>query len=196
MTPRTGRRPGDSGTRDAILASARRRFADDGYRGATIRAIARDARVDPALVHHFFGTKQDLFAAVVDFPVSPEVVQSALAAATRADIGERIIRTFLLVWDRPEYRERMQILTRSAISDDSSARMFREFIVGTVLGPAIERFESADAELRANLVATQLVGMGFVRYLLRMEPLASASTDHVVAWVGPTVQRYITGKLD
>lgn len=193
---RTGRRPGASGTRDAILASARRRFAEDGYRGATIRAIAGDAGVDPALVHHYFGTKQELFGTVLDLPASPEDLVERLAAAEAHEVGRRVIETFLEVWDEPTRRERMKILLRTAMVDETAARMIRGFVVESLLAPVAARLGAGDAPLRATLVASQLVGFAFVRYLLELEPLASASHEQVVAAYAPTLQRYLTGPLD
>lgn len=193
---RTGRRPGASGTRDAILASARRRFAEDGYRGATIRAIAGDAGVDPALVHHYFGTKQELFGTVLDLPASPGDLVDRLAAAEAHEVGRRVIETFLEVWDEPTRRERMKILLRTAMVDETAARMIRGFVVESLLAPVAARLGAGDAPLRATLVASQLVGFAFVRYLLELEPLASASHEQVVAAYAPTLQRYLTGPLD
>ena len=193
---RTGRRPGASGTREAILAAARRRFADDGYRGATIRAIAGDAEVDPALVHHYFGTKQELFATVLDLPASPADLIERLAAVDPGEVGRRVIETFLEVWDEPARRERMKILLRTAMVDETAARMIREFVIGSLLAPVATRVGAGDAPIRATLVASQLVGFAFVRYLLEIEPLASASTDQIVEAYAPTLQRYLTGSLD
>lgn len=193
--PRTGRRPGETRTRETILSAARQRFAEDGYRGATIRGIAADASVDPALVHHYFGTKRGLFAAVLEFPVSPDLVVDVLAGAQTEDLGERIVRTFLDVWDQPQHRERMQILLRTAISDEHAARMIREFIIDALLTPIADRMGATDPELRATLVASQLMGFALLRYLLQIEPLTSASHDQVLAAYAPTVQRYLTGDL-
>lgn len=196
MSPRTGRRPGDSGTRDAILQTARRRFADDGYRGATIRAIAGDAGVDPALVHHYFGSKQELFATVVKFPVSPVVVADRLKQVAGDDAGAHLLRTFLSVWDVPEYQDRMRILMRTAMGDERSAQTIRDFIVDTLLEPVARRLGARDPRTRALLVATQAIGLSFLRYLVPTDPIASMSTDELVAIYAPTIQRYLTGDLD
>lgn len=196
MSPRTGRRPGESGTRDAILQAARSRFADDGYRGATIRAIAGDAGVDPALVHHYFGSKQELFAAVVEFPVSPTVVVNRLEQASGEDAGAQLLRTFLSLWDVPEYHDRMRILMRTAMADEQSAQTIREFIIDTLLEPVACRLGAPDPRKRALLVATQTIGLSFLRYVVPTEPIASMSTDELVAIYAPTIQRYLTGDLD
>lgn len=192
---RTGRRSGEPRTRDAILDAARGRFAAAGYRGTTIRAIAADAAVDPALVHHYFGTKRDLFVAVIDFPVSPDVLLDTLAQSPRDEIGERIVRTFLGIWSNDEYRQRMLVLIRSAINDEDAARMVREFITGALLEPVAERIGSDRPELRASLVATQLIGFAFLRYLMEFAPLPTTPAEQLVAAYGPTIQRYLTGDL-
>jgi len=196
MTRRTGRRPGASGTREAILDAARRRFADAGYRGATIRAIAADAEVDPALVHHYFGTKQELFAAVVEFPVSPSVVVERLEHVSRDEAGAQVMRTYLSVWDLPQYQDRMRILLHGAMADERSAQAMREFVVDVLLEPVVRQLGLSDPRLRALLVATQVIGLSFLRYLVPTEPIASMSSDDVVAAYGPTIQRYLTGDLD
>lgn len=192
---RTGRRPGESGTRERILVCARRRFAADGFDGATIRAIAADAGVDPALVHHYFGTKRELLGEVLAFPVSPERLRSVLAETPADQLGERIVTTFLEVWDTPEHAERLRILLRTAVADDAVAAMIREFVVGALLAPVAASLGAGDRQLRVTLVASQLVGFAFLRYLLAMEPLASADHAEIVAAYAPTVQRYLTGEL-
>lgn len=193
--PRTGRRPGESGTRDAILAAARARFAEDGYRGATIRAIAQQAGVDPALVHHFFGSKQDLFAAVLDLPMNPQVVREALLGAPADEIGWRVVEMFLAVWDEPARRQQLQLLIRTALSDESAARMIREFLVDELFGPVAAHFGTDRPDLRATLVGSQMIGFALMRYLLHLEPLASADHDEIVSSLAPTIQRYLTEAL-
>lgn len=192
---RTGRRAGDSGTRDAILEAARRRFWSEGYDGATIRAIARSAGVDPALVHHYFGSKEELFAAGMQIPIDPAKVIEAVLEGPRDELGTRLVRTFLSVWDASPGASPFKSLIRSALANEHAATMVREFITSTVLQRLAERLEVRDARLRATLVGSQLVGMGMVRYVLGVEPLASADADELVALVGPTVQRYLTGQL-
>lgn len=193
--PRTGRRPGTADTRAQILEAARRRFAEDGYRGATIRSIAQDAAVDPALVHHYFGPKDDLFATVLELPIPPNLVADVLASTPTAQLGERIVRTFLTVWDTAEHRERMILIIRTAVADERAVRMLREFITHKVLGAVVERVGSDEPDLRATLVASQLIGLAFVRFVIGMEPLVSASHDRLVAACGPVVQHYLTGDL-
>lgn len=193
---RTGRRAGTSGTRDAILASARKLFAEAGYHGAGIRPIAADAGVDAALVHHYFGTKQALFAAALDVPVDPADVVAGMCAGDPGEIGQRLVRAFLGLWDSPAGQPRIRALLRSAVTDEAAARMLREFLVDAVLGPVAAAYAPDRADLRATLVGSQMLGLAVMRYIIDFEPLAGADPQTVVAAVGPTVQRYLTGPLD
>jgi AcrR family transcriptional regulator len=197
---RTGRRPGVSGTREAILDAARRAFAEQGYQRATIRDVARLAGVDPALVHHYFGTKQELFVAAVRLPVNPVEQLTAVLAAEPDEVGRRLVETFLSIWDHAASQSPLLALIRSAVSDKDAAdkdaaAMLREFITEEVLGPIAGRLGSPDARLRATLVGSQLIGLAVARYIIRVEPLASAPAAQVAAIVGPTVQRYLTGDV-
>jgi AcrR family transcriptional regulator len=193
---RTGRRPGNSGTREAILDAARRAFAERGYQQATIREVAGIAGVDPALVHHYFGTKQDLFVAAVEIPVNPFEAFVALVSEEGLEtLGERLLGLFLSVWDQTEQHSPMLALIRSAVSEERAAAMLREFITEEILGRIARELGTPDATLRTNLVASQLVGLIMARYVIRIEPLASTPAPVLVAAVGPTLQRYITGDI-
>lgn len=192
---RTGRRPGSSGTRDAILEAARHEFAQRGYDRATIRGVARGAGVDPALVHYFFGTKTELFAAAMQLPVNPAELVQALLAGEPELIGERLIGTFLSVWDHAANRDVFIGLLRSAVTDEQAATLLREFAMRELFGQVAAALGTPDAELRASLVFSQIFGLAVARYILRIEPLASTPAQVVAAAVGPTVQRYITGDL-
>jgi AcrR family transcriptional regulator len=192
---RTGRRPGVSGTREAILDAARRSFAEHGYQHATIRGVADLAGVDPALVHHYFGTKQRLFVAAVQLPLNPAEQLMAVLGDDPEQAGRRLVETFLLVWDRAADQSPLLALVRSAVGDERAAAMLREFITEEVLGQIARRLGSPDARLRATLVGSQVVGLIMLRYIIRVEPLASAPADQVVAAVGPTLQRYLTGDV-
>lgn len=191
----TGRRPGRSGTRSAILAAAREQFARAGYRGATIRAIAAEAGVDPALVHHYFGTKRQLFTAALDLPVDPEAVAATLVGADPATVGALTVRTFLGVWRQPAARARLRILLATVATDEQAAGMMREFLVDTILGPLGRSLDADRPELRATLAASQMIGFALAAYVVGLEPLASASDDEVVEALAPTIQRYLTGDL-
>ncbi len=199
---RTGRRGGDSGTRDAILDAARARFAAHGYDGATIRGIAADAGVDPALVHHFFGTKERLFAAAVRLPVVPgELIGSALVAGAGdpgGSLGEHLVMSALSAWDVAEFRDTFLGLLRSAATSEQALIMLREFVTEAIVGRLSAAAKTADpgeARYRAALVASQVVGLGIARQVLGLEPLAEAGRAELAAAVGPTLDRYLSGDL-
>jgi AcrR family transcriptional regulator len=202
---RTGRRAGDSGTREAILAASRKRFAEQGYDGATIRRIAADAGVDPALVHHFFGTKERLFAAAMRLPVVPgELLAAALAAGPSDPAesqGEFLARTVLQAWEVHEIRDIFLGLIRSASTSAQATTMLREFVTEAIIGrlATVARPDAggdpAGARYRASLVASQLIGLAVTRYVLGLEPLAAADVAALAAAIGPTVDRYLTGEL-
>jgi AcrR family transcriptional regulator len=216
---RSGRRGGDSGTREAILAAARARFGDLGYDRATIRAIAADAGVDAALVHHFYGTKDQLFAAAMRLPVNPrQVLAAALAPGARGEnqtLGEHLLRTVLGVWEVAEIRATFLGLLRSAPTSEQAVVMLREFLAEAILGPlAMAAGEAAsgaagetasgetasgaagqDAGYRAALVASQVLGLGLTRYVLEVEPLAQVSSEDLIAAIAPNLDRYLSGDL-
>jgi len=190
---RTGRRPGGTDTRGAILSAARKAFARGGFDGATVRGIAGAAGVDPALVHHFFGTKQALFVAAMEFPVDVGAILPALLAPGVDGLGERLVRLLLSVWESE--RSPFIALIRGAVSHEESAALLREFISRELLGRVAAAAEADRPELRATLIGSQLIGLAMARYIIRIEPLASADAATVVAAVAPTVQRYLTGPL-
>ncbi|PWR05072.1 TetR family transcriptional regulator [Micromonospora acroterricola] len=196
MARRTGRRPGNQGTREAILDAARAAFAERGFDAASIRAIAGTAGVDPALVHHYFGSKDQLFLAAMNSPVDPGEVLPKVLAGGADGIGERLVRTFLGVWDSPAGSAGVALL-RSAVSNDWTARLLREFITTQVLRRVLDQLDVDPAELplRGSLIATQLIGLAMMRHVVRLEPVASADPEALVAAIGPTVQRYLTGPL-
>jgi AcrR family transcriptional regulator len=192
---RTGRRPGVSGTREAILDAARRAFAEHGYQHATIRMVADLAGVDPALVHHYFRYKQDLFVAAVQLPVNPVEQLGAVLAQDPDQAGERMVELFLSVWDHAGDRSPLLAIVRSAVGDERAAAMLREFITEEVLGQIAHRLGGPDARLRATLIGSQIIGLAMARYIVRVEPLASAPPAQLVAAIGPTLQRYLTGDI-
>ncbi|NYF54214.1 TetR/AcrR family transcriptional regulator [Micromonospora purpureochromogenes] len=197
MTPRrTGRRPGNPDTRQAILAAARTAFAERGFDAASIRVIATAAGVDPALVHHYFGSKEELFRATVEIPLDPAELLPVVLAGGVDGVGERLVRTFLGVWDSPAGKAAVALL-RSAVNNDWTARLLREFLVTQVLRRVLDHLDVPPAELplRGSLVATQMIGLAMMRYVIRLEPVASADPETLVAALGPTVQRYLTGDL-
>lgn len=194
MSP-AGRRPGKTDTRSAVLDAARECFADNGYDGTTIRAIARKAGVDPALVHHFFGAKAELFVAAVDFPFSPRAMLATLLEANAADAGELILRQFLALWDDPTTRRRLLAVVRSAVRYEAAAVILRTFLDRELIGTFVRALDAPDADVRATLVGSQLIGLAMARYIVKLPPLATASTEQLVAAYAPTLQRYLTGDV-
>jgi len=193
-TRRTGRRPGDARSREQILTAARESFAATGYAATTIRGVATTAGVDPALVHYFFGTKDGLFAAVMELPLSPAQVAEEVLAGDVAGLGDRLARRFLEVWDDPVTGPPLVGLIRGAASHEPSADQLREFVGREILLRIAASLGRPDAVLRANLCAAQLMGTALLRYVLRVEPLASADPAVLVGWLGPTLQRYLASE--
>jgi AcrR family transcriptional regulator len=192
-TPR-GRRPGRPDTKAAILAAARERFAASGFGGTTIRAIASAAGVDAALVHHYFGSKDDLFVAALELPVDPRAVIGAAVAGPADEAGEKLLRTFLTVWDDPGFQPAL-LATVRRILEPGGDRLISEGFLPVVLLPVGEQLGIDAPELRMPLVASQVIGLIVARYVARVEPLASMAVDELVPIYAPTIQRYLTGAL-
>jgi len=190
---RTGRRPGDADTRGAILAAARSAFAEHGYHSATIRGIAGEAGVDPALVHHYFGTKEDLFGAAISLPLRPaEAAELALAGGMEA-VGLNLTRLFFSIWENPASRDSLLALLRGAFTTEQAAQSLREFFQSSLMERIADQIQSSDAGLRVALVAAHLVGIAVLRYVVRFEALRRVSVDELVEAVAPRVQSYLTG---
>jgi AcrR family transcriptional regulator len=192
---RTGRRPGKSGTREAILRAARSQFGELGYDRATIRSIAAEAGVDPALVLHFFDSKQRLFLEVVELPFDPAAALPTLLAGDRRKVGERLARLFLAALDDEDARSRWTSMLRAAASEPAAAELLRELLTKRVFVPLAETLGVEDARLRATLVGSQIVGVVMARHIVRVEPLASLPSDELAQAIAPTLQRYLTGPL-
>lgn len=192
---RTGRRPGASTAREDIVKAARDLFARQGYDVTSLRAVSRAAGVDPALVHHYFGDKNGLLEAVlVDLVRPASVFQDVIENPTGEDVGERLVRAFLGLWDADETREPLLALVRASFSNENAAERLGGFMTGNLLARIIG--DVNEATMRAALIGSQLVGLAFARYVLALEPLASADSDTLVKMVGPTVQRYLTAPSD
>ena len=192
---RGGRRPGESGTRAAVLATARESFGMRGYGATSVRGVARTAGVDPSLVLHYFGSKDGLFAAAIELPFDPAEVVSGLLAGGADGLGERIVRTFVTVWDASPGQGSMLAMLRSAVSHEDAAAMLRELLLRVMLRPLAVGAGGSDPDLRAALLASQVVGLAISRYVLRLEPVTSAPADRLASLLGPTLQRYLTGEL-
>ena len=192
--PRRGRRPGAPDTRAAILTAARELFAAQGYAGTSVRSIAAAAGVDGSLVHHYFGTKDDLFVAALQLPVDPRERLAEVIALGPDGAAERLLRVFLSVWDDPEFQLPLVGLARNLL-DPSGQRLLTEGFLPAILYPVGVAMGVERPEVRMPLVASQVIGLILMRYVLAVEPLASMPTDDVVAIFAPTLQRYFTGPL-
>jgi AcrR family transcriptional regulator len=196
MTTRTsrGRRPGAPDTRAEVLAAARTSFAEKGFRGTTIRAVAASAGVDPALVHHYFGTKDDLFLAALEMPVDPRQLLVPVIAQGPDGAGERLVRTLLSVWDDPENQVRLLAVARSVLSEDG-VTLLKDGFIPVVVGPALAQLVTDRPDVRVPLVAGQVVGLIVTRYLIALPAMADMPAEDVVGRVGPVIQHYLTGDL-
>jgi AcrR family transcriptional regulator len=191
----TGRRPGPSGTRDAILAAARQQFARLGYDRTSIRAVAAQAGVDQKLVTHYFGSKQQLFVAAVELPVGPDALAEILTG-DQEKLGEKLARYVILeVLERPDARSSMTSLVRAAASEPEAARMVRDLLMRELWSPAAALLGGDDAELRITLLASQLIGLIVARYIVGAEPLASLPGERIAAAIAPTLQHYLVGTV-
>ena len=192
MSPRTGRRSGEGDTRRDITDAARSLFAEQGYDGTSLRAVARAAGVDPALVHHYFDGKSDLFTASFALPLEPAALVARITDGPREQLGERLVRTFLHVWTGPGAEHLVGIL-RSALTTEAAATMLREFMTATLLQGVAAELDAPDARTRAALCASQLVGVGVLRQVIGFAPLRELDDDELVARLAPTLQHHLTG---
>jgi len=188
---RRGRPRGGSDSRERIIAAAVDEFGEQGYEASTIRAIATRAGVDSALVHHYFGTKADLFAEAVGIPMRPDIDVPGILDGPRDEVGERLVRYVLESFEQPEVRRRGVMLMRTAIGSRLTTPLLAGFLSRELIGRIAKRLAVDDAELRATLVASQIAGMLLTRYVLKLGPIAAAPVDELVTRVGPTVQRYL-----
>jgi AcrR family transcriptional regulator len=190
-----GRRTGRSRTRAAILVAARRLFATEGADGTTVRAVAQAAGVDPALVLHYFGSKDGLFEAAIEWPVDMNVAAERIFASGLEGLGERLVRFFVEQWEDEATRHPLEIILRGALRRESEGRLLTEFAHDQLIGRLAAMLRGPDADLRASLVLSTLLGLAAARYILKVPGLADRTADEVVAMVGPTVQRYVSGDL-
>ncbi|MGH3763653.1 MAG: TetR/AcrR family transcriptional regulator [Pseudonocardiaceae bacterium] len=189
-----GRRPAGENTRAALLDAARVEFTERGFDGATVRTIAQRAGMDPAMVNHWFGGKDGLFVAALQLPVNPEEILRRILPGDPGHTAERVLRTFLSVWDT-NGGGALTALVRSVASHEAAARMMREFVSRVIFGRIVASVAPDQVELRTALCGTQIIGLAMMRYVICLEPLASADHDTVVAAIAPNLQRYLTGAL-
>lgn len=200
MTARRGPRGGSADTRGEIVEAARAEFATKGYEATSVRGVARSAGVDPALVHHYFAGKRGLFAEVVGLGFDPGPHIAAVVAGPVEGVGERLARTFFEVWDSPEGRVRLLGIFRSVATHDEASRMIREFVLAEVFGrvavevAALTGRAPAQARRGASLAASQMVGLGLLRYVVEAPEVVDAPVEELVAALAPTLQRYLVGQ--
>ena len=160
-----------------------------------MRAVAQEAGVDASLIVHFFGNKLALFAESVQFPFEPEEEMPKLLADGRSQVGRNVVGLLVRIWDEQGTRNPVLTLVAAAVTEPQAAEMLGDFVRERLFAPLPERLGSDQPELRANLLASQLLGLGLIRYVLRYEPIASAKPAQVIDWVAPNVQRYLTGRI-
>ena len=192
---RTGRRPGSVDTRARVLLAARTSFGERGFDGATIRDVAARAGVDPALVHHYFGSKQQLFVAAMELPLDLPALVLRLLEGPREELGERFVRFVLELWETTAFRPLLLGVVRSATTDPIAAAMLRQLLAEGPFLALARAIDLPDATLRATLAGSQLIGLALARYVVAVEPLASVPPEVLVRALAPTVQRYLVGDL-
>jgi AcrR family transcriptional regulator len=193
---RRGRRQGEPVSRDAVLAAAKERFARDGFEKTTLRAVARDAGVDAAMVLYLFGSKTDLFREALQLIIDPTMLADAMAGGA-GTIGERLVAQYLRIWESPDTSPTMAAMLQSATSNPDANEAFRGFMRDYVLTSVAGVIGGDEqAKLRAMLAATSLVGTALMRYVLRIPPLADLSAADVSRLLAPTVNRYLTAPAD
>jgi AcrR family transcriptional regulator len=190
--PRKEARSGAS-ARAAILKAATEEFADRGYEAASLRAIARRAGVDSALVHHYFDDKADLFTASLEAPLRPDRVLGVILSGPRDDIGTSLVRYLLEQLEDPKAQARVVAILRTALGSGPGSRMLKEFLAREVFARLASAANDDDAVLRANLAASQLVGMMITRFVLKLDPIATTPPDELARRIGPVIQWHLFG---
>ena len=192
---RSGRRPGPTRTREAILEAARHLFGTGGYDRTSLRAIAADAGVDQALIVHFFGSKIGLFLASVDLPVDPQTAIPVILEGPRSELGERIATFMMAVLENEDARARFTAMVRAATSEPEAARLVRERLTKELWEPLARALGMKDAQLRIALVGSHMIGLVLARYVVKVEPVASMPSKKIVSIVAPTLQHYFMEDL-
>ncbi|MGY5014642.1 TetR/AcrR family transcriptional regulator [Streptomyces sp. 900105755] len=195
-TRRRGRPPRaeSADTRERILVAAREEFSEHGYEKTSVRGIAKAAGVDSALVHHYFGTKEQIFEAAIAVAFAPTLnAPAAIADGPLDGVGERLTRFIFGIWENPTTRKPLLAIVRSAVNNETAAAVFRRLVAAQLLRRLAEQLGHPDGELRAELAAAQLVGCAMLRYVIKLEPLASADLEQIVARIAPVVQGHLTG---
>jgi AcrR family transcriptional regulator len=188
-----GRRPGGPDTRGEIMKAARASFAEKGFTATSIRAVAREAGVDAALVHHYFASKDELFIESMALPMDPRQVAANVLNGPNDELGRRIATVFLGIWESPDGQQRMKAIFRSIVTSDEVARVMREGITQMILIPVSRVLDAPDAQLRVTMVATQLIGVAITRYLVDLEPVASVDVQTLIDRLAPVLQLHLFG---
>jgi AcrR family transcriptional regulator len=193
MARTRGRRPGGTDTRGAIVAEARRQFGEAGYAPTTLRSVAAGAGVDPRLVLHYFGSKRGLFLEAVELPMDPSAVASVAIRGGSGTVGERVAALILSVLDDPTSRDVLMGILRSAVTDAEAAGLVRDILSERVLLPIAREVAADQPELRASMVASQVIGLAIARHVVGLEPVASASRETLIAALAPAITHYLEG---
>jgi AcrR family transcriptional regulator len=193
-TKRAGRRSGNPDTRAEILAAARRLFADEGFESVSMRRIASEASVDPSLIHHYFGSKDDLFLAAIEIPLDPAPeVEAVLKKGGVEGAGGRLMHAFVAIWDGPHH-EKLLAVVRTSLSKPAMSfvlrQLFEHRIVKTVEDTIGDQVDNVP--VRASFIASQIFGLVVARYILKLEPVASLTAAELAETLGPTIDRYLT----
>ena len=194
-TRRSGPRGPQADLRAAILDAARPLFAERGYRDTTMRAVAQSAGVDVALVAYYFGNKEGLFTESINLPLNPAELLGRVFAEGLDDAGPRLVRMFLDLLESPDTGPALVGMVRSAASHESSRKALSEFITTAVVGHFAEVIQVPDARRRIVLVGSQVMGMVLLRFVLRIDAMVERPREQLIADLGATVQRYLTGEL-
>jgi AcrR family transcriptional regulator len=200
QTPKTAHRSrgprDDRGvTLNAITTAARASFAENGWAGTTMRAVAKSAGVDPALVHYYFDSKEQLLDASTMPPAEWVATLQEIPSVPVRERGEAIVRRVLWAWTRPEIREVLRSILLTAAHEERTRQKLRVFFGATLLPAVGGRFDEPERNLRASLVASQVSGVIMIRWIWEIEPLASVTDEELVALIAPTLQRYLSGRL-
>jgi AcrR family transcriptional regulator len=186
-----GRRPGKPDTRNVIVATARRLFADAGYDKTSVRDIAAAADVDPALIRHYFGSKAELFRATMGWPFEPTQIGARITSGDRDEIAARLTRVFFEAWEQPDSRAPLLAILRGAATHEESATLVRQFLHGQLYPQLAQPLAEPDGELRIDLAMAQLLGIAYLRHILQVEPIASAPLDELTARVTPIISAHL-----
>ena len=194
-TPRHGPRDERGVLAARILQQARACFAQDGYAGTTVRAVARAADVDPALVYHYYGSKEGLLDAATSPP--QDFLDEIVSAwqAPQGELGEQLVRRMLRNWENPAHEPVLRAILQIAGQEPAMREKLRIIIERSMMGPAEQALSEPERLARSGLIATQFLGLAFMRYVWKIEPIATMTEDELVAGIAPTIQRYLDGDI-